>query len=92
LIDSLNAAYEDGKLRTSLSRVLPKSLSQQLQVFGQIHPVQNIFVLYAALAVWSRVHGLVSLEIGNQFSPFTEDIQAIYQLQIDQIIEETLIP
>jgi AcrR family transcriptional regulator len=92
LIGCFETAYEDGKLRTSQARALPERLRQQLDEFGQIHPVQHVFVLYAALAVWSRVHGLVSLEIGNQFPPFIEDIQAIYQLQLDRLIDETLIP
>jgi AcrR family transcriptional regulator len=92
LIDCLDAACQAGKLRIAQAGELPEGLRQQLQVFGQFHPVQHFFVLYAALAAWSRVHGLVSLEIGNQFPPFIEDIQAIYQLQLDRLIDETLIP
>ena len=90
LIDALDAACQDGKLRLSQAEEIPENLRQQLQAFGQVYPVQHIFVLYAALAVWSRVHGLVSLEIGHQFPPFVEDIQAIYQLQLDRLMDETL--
>jgi len=92
LIGCFEAAYEYGKLRTSQAQELPQSLRRQLDLLGQIHPVRHVFVLYTALTVWSRVHGLVSLEIGHQFPPCIEDIQAIYQLQLDCLIEETLIP
>jgi AcrR family transcriptional regulator len=91
LIECLEAACEDGKLRIPAKPGLPENLLQQLEMLRQGYPVRHIFALYAALAVWSRVHGLVSLEIGRQFPPCIEDTQAIYQLQMDRIIEETLI-
>jgi len=53
--------------------------------------VQHVYVLYAALAIWSRVHGLVSLEIGGRFPPVLEDIQAVYQFEMDRIIQDHII-
>jgi AcrR family transcriptional regulator len=89
LIACLDAACADSKLRIP-SVPLPEKLLQQMEMLRQGYPARHTFALYAALAVWSRVHGLVSLEIGRQFPPCIEDVHVIYQLQMERLIEETL--
>jgi AcrR family transcriptional regulator len=91
LIACLEAAREAGQLRASRATERPEKLSQQLAIWRPYYQVGDVAVLYAALVVWSRVHGMVSLEIGNQFPPFFEDIATIYQLQIESLITEHLI-
>ena len=39
-------------------------------------------VLYTALIIWSRVHGLVSMEIGNQLPSFITDPGEIFRREI----------
>jgi AcrR family transcriptional regulator len=91
LITCLDAAYEDGRLRIPAEPALPERLCQHLDTWRHVQPVRHVYVLYAAMVVWSRVHGLVSLEIGGQIPPFLEDIPAVYQLQIDRLIDEHLV-
>jgi len=81
LIACLEAAREDGRLRFLNKSLLPEALCRQLDEWQHVYPLGNVYVLYTALVVWSRVHGLVSLEIGRQFPPFIEDTPSIYQLQ-----------
>ena len=43
-----------------------------------------------ALLVWSRVHGLVSLEIGRQIPEFGPNVGELYAFELDRILEQTI--
>ena len=43
-------------------------------------------VIYLAVVIWSRVHGLVHLEIGGQFPPYITDPGEIFQREIQSIL------
>jgi AcrR family transcriptional regulator len=45
-------------------------------------------VLSVALLIWSRVHGLVSLEISGKLPPFASDGAALYEFELDAIVRE----
>lgn len=90
LINCLAHAHQDGKLRILRSADLPVHLHQQFEHRRQIHPDFPVEAYYAATIIWSRVHGLVSLEIGSQFPQFLEDVPAFYRLEIDQIAADYL--
>ena len=45
----------------------------------------DLEVLYLTLVVWSRVHGLVLMEIGKQLPPFISEPAEIYQREIESI-------
>jgi AcrR family transcriptional regulator len=92
LIGSLAAAYADGRLIVPEESKFSDALRGQLDVWLRFVSVGDIAVLYAALVVWSRVHGLVSLEIGHQYPPCIEDTAALYQLQMERLIADHLIP
>jgi AcrR family transcriptional regulator len=51
---------------------------------GSLHP-QTHFV---AMLVWSRVHGIVSLEIQGNLPPFGEDGNALFLAGVDFMINE----
>jgi AcrR family transcriptional regulator len=89
LIGCLEAAFEAGKLRVPREE-LPENLTAELEVWRQADAVGHIYVLYAAVVFWSCVHGLVSLEIGQQFPPYIEDVRSIYRLQLERLIDEHL--
>lgn len=91
LIGCIDTACQDHKLRIPSEALMPESFWQKIAVWRQAYQVQENYALYAAIVFWSRVHGLVSLEIGGQFPPFLEDSRAFYQLQMDRIIAEHLI-
>lgn len=90
LINCLADAHQAGKLRILHSAGLPTHLHQQFEHWRQIHPEFPVEAYYAATIIWSRVHGLVSLEIGSQFPQFLEDVPAFYRLEIDQIAADYL--
>lgn len=46
----------------------------------------DILSLSVAMLVWSRVHGLVSLEIAGNMPPFGVDGAALYQYEIELVI------
>ncbi|MEI8103143.1 MAG: TetR-like C-terminal domain-containing protein [Chlorobium sp.] len=41
-----------------------------------------------ALIVWSRVHGLVSLEIGGRLPPFGVDGDGLYHYELQSIAKQ----
>ena len=86
-IEGLNAA---GNLR--LDDLAPQTLELKtmledwLRFTGGSEPE----VLYLALVVWSRVHGLVSLEIGGQLPSFFSDPAEVYRREIKNIARQYL--
>jgi AcrR family transcriptional regulator len=90
LISCLNAACEDGALRAVEQPAPPEPISPAIEACLRFYAARHVNVLTAALVVWSRVHGLVSLEIGNQYPPFLEDMEIFYQTQIDRLIDDCL--
>ena len=85
LIGVLQDLYQNGQLRINTIPPATPALQKMLtdwQVFtGGLHSE----VLYLALVVWSRVHGLVSLEIGGQMPSFIHDPGEVFQREIEYI-------
>lgn len=48
----------------------------------------DIFSLSVAMLVWSRVHGLVSLEVSNNMPPFGVDGASLYRYEIESIVRQ----
>ena len=48
----------------------------------------EIFSLSVSMIIWSRVHGLVSLEISGNMPPFGVDGSALYAYEIDSLIKQ----
>lgn len=48
----------------------------------------DIFSLSVAMIIWSRVHGLVSLEVSGNMPPFGVDGSALYHYEIESIINQ----
>ncbi len=47
----------------------------------------NPEILYLALSVWSRVHGLVSLELGNLYPSFITEPGEIFDAELQHMVE-----
>jgi hypothetical protein len=45
-------------------------------------------VLYVAYVVWSRVHGLVMLELGGQLPSFFTDPGEIFRREISTMVDQ----
>ena len=90
LIHTLQAAYQDGQLKTEeLSSLTPELLSM-LEAWQQFEGGDHIEVLYLALVIWSRVHGLTSMEIGQQMPSFITDPGEVFRREVAHIRNQYL--
>ena len=48
----------------------------------------DIFSLSVAMIIWSRVHGLVSLEVSNNMPPFGVDGASLYRYEMESIVRQ----
>ena len=86
LIDALQAIYLAGQLRRKHSAPCTPELAAMLLAWSEFAGGPDPEVLYAALVIWSRVHGLVALEIGAQMPSFITDPGEIYRREIENIL------
>lgn len=54
---------------------------------GEVHPATH----FAAMIIWSRVHGMVSLEIQGNLPPFGENGEALYLVEIEAVRRQFLL-
>ena len=89
LIETLQALLDADKLRVEKLAKLTPALKSMLEAWRKFVSEKgndvNVEVLYLAHVIWSRVHGLVMLEIGHQNpSPIT-DPGEIFRREIENI-------
>ena len=94
LIETLQTLYDSDKLRVeNLAKLTPalKSMLEGWQEFvKESEMVAHIEVLYLAFVIWSRVHGLVTLELGQQTPSFITDPGEIFRREIGTIQKQYL--
>lgn len=91
-LSALVGVIEDLRVRGMLNaESFPSVQSEyeaQFEVWKGYAGNYDIFSLSVAMIVWSRVHGLVSLEIAGNMPPFGVDGAALYQYEIESIIRQ----
>jgi AcrR family transcriptional regulator len=93
LVSVLVGANSAGRLRVATTVPMPPEVQSMLRAWQTgFAPETSLEVLNLALIIWGQVHGLVSIEIGNQFPVFITDAGAVYQLEIERIIQRFIIP
>jgi AcrR family transcriptional regulator len=87
LIGVLEAAWDAGALRLPSEYTrLPPAILEQLKAWREQTGITAPEpVLCLALISWSRVHGLVSLELYRQFPPAISDYGALFHLEIQAL-------
>lgn len=90
LIGVLDCAQKAGSLRVERLAVLTPPLRSMLIGWQQFAGDSDIEALYLALVIWSRVHGLVMLEIGHHIPPFLENPAEIFEREIHSILVQYL--
>jgi AcrR family transcriptional regulator len=90
LISVLQAAREADCLRVERFAALTPPLQAMLSAWQTVEGRSDVEALYLALVIWSRVHGLVMLEIGNHIPPFIQDPAEVFQREIKNIIIQYL--
>lgn len=86
LIETIQALLTAGRLRVERSAALTPELESMLGAWSQFTGGINLEVLYITLAIWSRVHGLVTLEIGRQMPSFISDPGEVYRREIQNMV------
>jgi len=90
LVGVLEAARHSDALKPEIEPYLPQLLREQMAGWQAHHPVEDVYILYLALVIWSRVHGLVMLEIDNQYPAFVQDPALIFRREVEMIVHQYL--
>ena len=89
LIETLQALFDADKLRVERLSKLTPALKSMLEAWRKFVSEKgsnvNVEVLYLAQVIWSRVHGLVMLEIGHQNPAPITDPGEIFRREIENI-------
>lgn len=87
LVGMLTAARAAGQLRLDPELNLSPAVAGMLAAWqAERAPGVPTEVLGLSLAIWAQVHGLVMLELGNQFPPFITDPGALYEREVERLI------
>ena len=89
LIKVLQDFQRTNALRTERFSEMSPKLESMLKSWQEVEGSSDIEALYLSIVIWSRVHGLVGLEIGNQFPPFIEAVE-IFQRELSNILIQYL--
>ena len=89
LIETIQTLYIEGNLRVERLAKPPAKLKSMLEMWKEYSGnVAETEVLYTAYIVWSRVHGLVMLELGGQLPSFFSDPGEIFRREIATMINQ----
>ncbi len=82
VVDALRLA---GRLRMPDLPAIPpacRPVFEQWKVYGGNYDERSLLI---AVLIWARVHGMVSLEIGNHLPPLGPDGAALYECELENI-------
>ncbi|MFN8434399.1 MAG: TetR/AcrR family transcriptional regulator [Anaerolineales bacterium] len=85
VIDQLRVA---NKLHSEGYPTVQPGYEQQFAVWKSFAGNYDILSLAVSMLVWSRVHGLVSLEISNNLPPFGVNGDALYSYELESIFNQ----
>lgn len=85
VIEQLRGA---NKLQTAGYPNVQPGYEQQFEMWTSFAGNYDILSLAVSMLIWSRVHGLVSLEISNNMPPFGVNGDALYQYELDSIAKQ----
>ena len=89
LIETIQALYAEDNLRIERLAKLSAKLKSMLETWKQFTGgAIETEVLYVAYVVWSRVHGLVMLELGGQLPSFFTDPGEIFRREISTMVNQ----
>jgi AcrR family transcriptional regulator len=89
LIETVQVLYNEGNLRLERFAKLSAKLKSMLETWKQFTgSTVETEVLYTAYVVWSRVHGLVMLELGGQLPSFFTDAGELFRREIATMINQ----
>jgi AcrR family transcriptional regulator len=90
LIQAIQDLASAGELRTERLAEMSPKLESMLGAWSKFAGGFNHEVLYLALVIWSRVHGLVMLEITHQIPSFFDNPEEVYRQEIKNLLIQYL--
>jgi AcrR family transcriptional regulator len=90
LIQAIQDLASAGELRTERLADMSPKLESMLGTWSKFAGGFDHVVLYLALVIWSRVHGLVLLEITHQIPSFFDDPEEVYRQEIKNLLIQYL--
>ena len=83
LFSVVEGLYRAGRLKVEKHPEVMDAYQPHLEQWraqvGEVHPA----ALFAAMCIWARVHGIVSLEIQGNLLPFGERGDALYSEELE---------
>lgn len=86
LIKTIQAIHAAGALRVERFAKMPPKLKSMLAAWQKFEGGSDLEVLYIAMILWSRVHGLVMMEISNQIPSFFSDPAELFKREMHNIL------
>jgi AcrR family transcriptional regulator len=90
LTETIQACWAAKLLRVEDFAALTPALRCMLENWSDFTGGLEIEVLYSALAIWSRLHGLVLLEISHQFPSFITDPEEVFRRELANLLHQYL--
>jgi len=90
LIQAIQDLASAEELRTERLADMSPKLESMLGAWSKFAGGFDHVVLYLALVIWSRVHGLVMLEITHQIPSFFDDPEEVYRQEIKNLLIQYL--
>ncbi len=90
LIQAIQDLASAGELRTERLADMSPKLESMLEAWSKVAGGFDHEVLYLALVIWSRVHGLVMLEITHQIPSFFDNPEEVYRQEIKNLLIQYL--
>jgi AcrR family transcriptional regulator len=87
ITQTVQAALTAGRLRVERLPPLTPALKSMLEAWQEVEEQSDIEVLYLALVLWSRMHGLVMFEVNGQYPSFITDAGEIFQREMNQVVD-----
>jgi AcrR family transcriptional regulator len=91
LMRCLQSEFIDGQLSLDEKKKISENLSMMYSNWRKF--LQDDFndqTLYLTIVIWAKVHGLVSLEISNQFPVFITDASLIFSSEIKGLVSRVI--
>ncbi len=89
LATTIQALYSSGQLHTEQLAPMTPALKSMLEAWQETEPA-DLEVLHLTIVVWSRVHGLVMLEIGKHTPPVIADMGELFRREIETMLLQYL--
>ena len=90
LTNTLQALYSKKKLKLERLSPLTPELESMLEAWKNYGGNADVEALYLTAVIWSRVHGLVMLEIGHHIPPVITDFGELFRREIKNILSQYL--